>query len=78
MDCIIKYNEEASKQLDEITVEQWTYSHDGGHRHGARTTNLSECFNGVLKGTRSLPITALVKLTFFKLVSYFDDRCAKI
>uniref|UniRef100_A0A2N9GUX0 SWIM-type domain-containing protein n=1 Tax=Fagus sylvatica TaxID=28930 RepID=A0A2N9GUX0_FAGSY len=32
--------------------EQWTYSHDGGHRYGAMTTNLSECFNGVLKGIR--------------------------
>ena len=42
------------------------------------TTNLSECFNGVLKGAHSLPITALVKFTFFKLVSYFNDRCAKI
>uniref|UniRef100_A0A2N9G5E1 MULE transposase domain-containing protein n=1 Tax=Fagus sylvatica TaxID=28930 RepID=A0A2N9G5E1_FAGSY len=68
----------AGKELDEIAVEQWTYSHDGGHRYGAMTTNLSECFNGVLKGARSLPITALVKFTFFKLVSYFDDRRAKI
>jgi hypothetical protein len=59
-------------------VEQWTYSHDGGHRYGVMTTNLSECFNGVLKGARSLPITTLVKFTFFKLVSYFDDRHAKI
>jgi hypothetical protein len=78
MDCIRRYNEEAGKRLDEIAVEQWTYSHDGGHRYGAMTTNLSECFNGVLKGARSLPITALVKFTFFKLVSYFDDRRAKI
>uniref|UniRef100_A0A2N9J030 MULE transposase domain-containing protein n=1 Tax=Fagus sylvatica TaxID=28930 RepID=A0A2N9J030_FAGSY len=61
MDCIRRYNEEASKRLDEIAVEQWTYSHDGGHRYGAMTTNLSECFNGVLKGARSLPITALVE-----------------
>ncbi|KAK4595209.1 hypothetical protein RGQ29_013583 [Quercus rubra] len=38
------------------------------------TTNVSECFNGVLKGARSLPITAMVKYTWFKLNSYFDDR----
>ena len=49
-------------------MEQWTYSHDGGHRYGAMITNLSECFNSVLKGARSLPKTALVKFTFFKLV----------
>ena len=78
MDCIRRYNEEAGKRLDEIAVEQWTYSHDSGHRYGAMTINLSECFNGVLKGARSLPITALVKFTFFKLVSYFDDHHAKI
>ena len=78
MNCIRRYNEEAGKRLDEIAVEQWTYSHDGGHRYGAMTTNLSECFNGILKGARSLPITALVKFTFFKLVSYFDDHHAKI
>ena len=78
MDCIKKYNEEAGERLDEIAVEQWTYSHDGRHRYGAMTTNLFECFNGVLKGARSLSITALVKFTFFKLVSYFDDRRVKI
>ena len=38
------------------------------------TTNLSECFNGVLKGAHSLPITAMVQYIFFKLVSYFDAR----
>uniref|UniRef100_A0A2N9HNX1 MULE transposase domain-containing protein n=1 Tax=Fagus sylvatica TaxID=28930 RepID=A0A2N9HNX1_FAGSY len=61
-----------------IPVERWTCSHDGGHRYGAMTTNLVECFNGVLKGSRSLPITAMVKFTFFKLANYFDDRRAKI
>ena len=38
------------------------------------TTNLSECFNGVLRGARSLPITAMVQYIFFKLVSYFDAK----
>ena len=28
------------------------------------TINMSEVFNGVLKGARNLPITALVQLTF--------------
>ena len=35
------------------------------------TTNISEVFNSVLKGARSLPLTALVQLTFFRLNSYF-------
>ena len=31
-------------------------------------------FNSVLKGARSLPVTALVQLTFFRLNSYFVVR----
>ena len=38
------------------------------------TTNMSEVFNSVLKGARSLPFTALVQLTFFCLNSYFIAR----
>ena len=38
------------------------------------TTNMSEVFNNVLKGTRNLPITTLVQLTFFRLNSYFVAR----
>ena len=33
-----------------------------------------EVFNSVLKGARSLPFTALVQLTFFRLNSYFVVR----
>ena len=35
------------------------------------TTNISEVFNSVLKRARSLPVTALVQLTFFRLKGYF-------
>ena len=38
------------------------------------TTNISEVFNSVLKGARSLPVTALVQLTFFRLNIYFVAR----
>ena len=31
-----------------------------------------EWINGVLKGARMLPITALVQLTFYRCVSYFE------
>ena len=37
-------------------------------------TNMYEVFNSVLKGARSLPVTALVQLTFFRLNSYFVIR----
>ncbi|XP_050254176.1 uncharacterized protein LOC126700180 [Quercus robur] len=59
-------------------VEKWTQSHDGGRRYGAMTTNISECFNGVLKGARGLPIAAMVHFTWCKLVAYFHDRHKQI
>ncbi|RYR68260.1 hypothetical protein Ahy_A03g014743 [Arachis hypogaea] len=31
------------------------------------TTNISKCFNGVMKATCNLPITTLVKSTYFRL-----------
>ena len=50
------------------------HSHDGGRRYDIMSTNMSEVFNSVLKRARSLPITALVQLTFFRLNSYFVVR----
>ena len=38
------------------------------------TTNISEVFSSVLKGTHSLPVTVLLQLTFFHLNSYFVAR----
>ena len=59
-------------------LEKWTLSHDDGRRFGAMTTNMSEYFNGVLKGAHGLPISALVDYIWCKLVAYFNDRCTKI
>ena len=42
------------------------------------TTNIFECFNGVLKGARSWPIAAIVEFTWCKLVAYFHDRHKEI
>ena len=44
-------------------LDIWTYLHDGGYHYGAMTTNVPECFNGVLKGARGLPIIAMVEFT---------------
>ena len=49
-------------------------SHDKGRKYGIMTTNMSEVFNSVIKGARSLPVIALVQLTFFRLNSYFVVR----
>ena len=38
------------------------------------TTNVFESFNGVLKGTRNLPVRSLVARTFHRLNHYFVER----
>ena len=55
------------------SVDMWTQSHNGGRRYRAMTSNISECFNGVLKGAQGLPIAAMVEFTWSKLVAYFHD-----
>lgn len=67
-------NVEARRYLMEIPYSKWSIHHDGGFRFGVKTTNMSEVFNGVLKGARCLPITALVQMTFFRVNSYFATR----
>ncbi|KAL0431136.1 UNVERIFIED_CONTAM: hypothetical protein Sradi_0739600 [Sesamum radiatum] len=57
-----------------INKEKWTASHDGGWCTGILTTNMSECINGVLKGARRLPLTAIVEITFVRTVNYFVTR----
>jgi len=41
------------------------------------TTNLAECMNFVLKGARSLPICALLKITFQNINVWFVERGLK-
>ena len=65
MATIRRINSEAQQWLEAIPLKIWALSHDGDRRYGIMTTNMSEVFNSVLKGARSLPITALVQLTFF-------------
>nr|XP_029147047.1 uncharacterized protein LOC114924970 [Arachis hypogaea] len=59
---------------DEIGVERWVLAFDGGHRWGHMTTNLVECINFVLKGARNLPVTALVRSTFYRLNELFTQK----
>ena len=71
--CYMPYTYLMSKDLD-----KWTQSHNGGRHYGAMTTNISECFNGVLKGAHGLPIAAIVEFTWCKLVAYFHNRHKQI
>ena len=60
MDIIRRINSEAQQWLEAVPFQLWALSHDEGRRYGIMTTNMSEAFNSVLKGARSLPFTALV------------------
>ena len=76
MDTIGKINVDARNWLEHISLEKLAFSHDGGGegRYEIMTTNMSEVFNGILKGARNLPITTLVQLTFYRVNSYFTVR----
>ncbi|XP_025604127.1 uncharacterized protein [Arachis hypogaea] len=63
--------------LDRIPPEQYALAFDGGYRWGHMTTNLVECINSVLKGARNLPVTALVKATFYRLNELFTRKRAE-
>ncbi|XP_016164286.1 uncharacterized protein LOC107606781 [Arachis ipaensis] len=57
-----------------MEFDKWTQHQDGGRRFGHMTTNISECVNSVLKGTRNLPVTSLVKSTYGRLAQLFVVR----
>ena len=77
---------EELKRLNDICVgwfakmdtKKWTQAYDGGFRYGLMVTNIVECINRVLKGVRMLLITAFVEVTFYRCVTYFEKRHAKI
>ncbi|KAL0381505.1 UNVERIFIED_CONTAM: hypothetical protein Sangu_0214800 [Sesamum angustifolium] len=77
MEEIKKQDVKAFAYLDQINKEKWTASYDGGWRCGILTTNMSECINGVLKGARHLPVSALVEITLERTVHYFRVRAIK-
>lgn len=61
--------------IDGISREKWSLACDiDGGRFGHMTTNLAESVNKVFKGARNMPITALVKCTYVRLVDYFVQR----
>ncbi|KAK9998077.1 hypothetical protein SO802_017680 [Lithocarpus litseifolius] len=72
LELICNVKPAAHRYLEAENKQKWTLAHDGGRRYRAMTTNLSKCFNGILKGARSLPITAMERFTFFKVNLYFD------
>ncbi|XP_052110161.1 uncharacterized protein LOC127741515 [Arachis duranensis] len=63
--------------LNRIFHKQYALAFDDGYRWGHMTTNLVERVNSMLKGARNLPITALVKATFYRLNELFTQKRAE-
>ncbi|PHT36619.1 hypothetical protein CQW23_24319 [Capsicum baccatum] len=53
--------------------EKWTMYMDDGRRWGAMKTNVSKSYNGLLKKSRGLSVTAMVRMTFHVLVDRFVE-----
>ncbi|KAI5666104.1 hypothetical protein M9H77_15957 [Catharanthus roseus] len=74
-------NMDAYIYLMKLDLEKWILLHDGEHKHGIMTTNISKALNSMLQKARVLPLKALVELIFNKLVKYFhqhreeDENC---
>ncbi|XP_057739830.1 uncharacterized protein LOC130956910 [Arachis stenosperma] len=66
--------EVSTQWCDEIGVERWVLAFDRGHCWGHMTANLVECINFVLKGACHLPVTAIVRSTFYRLNELFTRK----
>ncbi|TYK01398.1 serine/threonine-protein phosphatase 7 long form-like protein isoform X1 [Cucumis melo var. makuwa] len=75
---IKQLNPECLEFFEDIDLQKWTQSHDNEYRYGWMTSNAAECMNGVFKGARMLPMTSLVRLTFYRTILYFERRIAEI
>ncbi|KAK1441390.1 hypothetical protein QVD17_07240 [Tagetes erecta] len=65
-------NKAASRYLKQIDKTKWTLLYDRGMRRwGNLTTNISKCMNNVLRGSRMLPIQALIEYTFKRDVDQY-------
>ncbi|XP_074354039.1 uncharacterized protein LOC141692963 [Apium graveolens] len=60
--------------LARIPVERWTLSHDNGVRYGQITTNMLEGFNGNIRRAHFLPVTAMMKYLFYKVITIINTH----
>ncbi|XP_074328219.1 uncharacterized protein LOC141666121 [Apium graveolens] len=72
--ALIAAEPRAQQWFDDKPLSHWSLAYDEGKRFGIMTTNMAESWNNEIKVGRKLPITALVKTIFHKLVAYFDQR----
>ncbi|KAH1129565.1 hypothetical protein J1N35_000943 [Gossypium stocksii] len=67
-------NDDEADYLYNIPFKQWKQSYDGVYGMGTGRQNLAKCINSVLKGTRHLPVTSIVKETYFHFTELFPKR----
>jgi hypothetical protein len=52
--------------------EKWALAYDKGGKHcGYMTSNMAHIFNSILRGVRSLTVTVIASLTFYKCNKWF-------
>jgi hypothetical protein len=51
--------------------EKWALAYDKGGKRSGYMTSLTEIFNSILRGVRSLPVTAIMSFTFYKCNEWF-------
>ncbi|RYR35196.1 hypothetical protein Ahy_A10g050328 [Arachis hypogaea] len=64
MDALTLLSQEMANWASRFNKEIWLQHCDGDRRFGHMITNLSECMNPVLKVTRYLPISAIMRCTY--------------
>ncbi|KAL8156429.1 hypothetical protein AgCh_001498 [Apium graveolens] len=72
--ALIAAEPRAQQWFDDKPLSRWSLAFDEGKRFRIMTTNMAESWNNAIKVARKLPITALVKTIFHKLVAYFDQH----
>lgn len=68
----------AEEWFGEIHLKYSALASDGGKRFGIMTTNMAESWNNAIKESRKLPVCALVKALYYKVISYFEQRRVEI
>ncbi|KAF7815092.1 uncharacterized protein G2W53_029061 [Senna tora] len=68
---------DGAEWIDNIPKEKWSLAYVGGMRYSHMTTNFAKSMNVVFKGVRALPITGLVKATYYRLNAYFTEHSRK-
>ncbi|XP_058783459.1 uncharacterized protein LOC131658146 [Vicia villosa] len=71
---IVLSNLNVGMWIDNLAKEIWTSAYDNKQRWSHITNNLVESMNGVFKGIQNLPITALIRSTYFRMASLFATR----